>query len=101
MFNELVRASQAVAETNSRRTKIAMLAEFLGRLSPSDIEIAVGFLIGEPRQGRLGVGWASLGRVVEASSPTGTPALTLAEIDQVFEQLGSLSGKGSATSRSA
>ena len=43
----------------ARLEKISLLAELLGRLEPDEIPVVIGFLTGLPRQGRLGIGWAS------------------------------------------
>src|SRR5262249_332065 len=56
----VVAPSRAVAGTSGRLEKVARLADLLGRTPPDLIEIVVGFLTGEPRQGRLGVGGALL-----------------------------------------
>ena len=39
---------------------MAALVELLRRLDPDEVAPAVGFLTGAPRQGRIGVGWATL-----------------------------------------
>src|SRR2546423_3865690 len=50
------------APTPAPPAKIAALADLLRRLAPDEVEPAVGFLVGEPRQGRIGVGWATLAK---------------------------------------
>ena len=57
---EVVAASTEVAATTSRSRKIAILAELLRRLEPDEVPIAVGFLSGLPRQGRVGVGHSTV-----------------------------------------
>jgi hypothetical protein len=63
---EVVEASARVAATPARSAKTAALADLLRRLDPDEVEPAVGFLVGEPRQGRIGVGWATLAKRVAA-----------------------------------
>ena len=95
---ELVDASRSVAETSGRLEKIDRLASLLNRLEPDEIEIAIAFLSGSPRQGRIGVG----GAVVSAAhdvEPSPSPALSLADVDVAFEQLAAASGPGSAAAR--
>lgn len=94
---ELVAASAAVAEVTSRLEKTARLADFLVRVPAEVIEIAVAFLSGSPRQGRIGVGAAT----VEAAdvAPAPAPALELAEVDRVFERVAAASGEGAAATR--
>ena len=43
--------------TRSRKAKVEALAELLRSLDPDEVEVAVGFLTGAARQGRIGVGW--------------------------------------------
>ena len=56
LLDDVVQTSRAVAQAGSRLTKIGLLADLLRRLSPNEIEIAIGMLSGEPRQGRIGIG---------------------------------------------
>jgi len=97
-LNDLVLTSKLVADTSGRLEKIALLAALLKRLAPNEVPIAVGFLTGWPRQGKLGVGWASVAEARPATSAT-TPELTLADVDEAFTRLQSIRGKQSAAER--
>ena len=44
----------------SQIKKIATLADLLRKLDASEVPIAVGFLSGTPRQGRVGVGYRTV-----------------------------------------
>jgi len=55
-LHELVVTSTAVAQASGRLVKIGQLATLLRRLAPTEVEIAIAFLAGEPRQGRIGIG---------------------------------------------
>lgn len=84
-------------DTRARLEKIALLADLLRRLPPEDIPVALGFLIGWPRQGRLGIGWAT---AAEARPPAAsTPTLSLSEVDSAFAALKALRGPRSAAER--
>ncbi|HVL80386.1 MAG TPA: ATP-dependent DNA ligase, partial [Actinomycetota bacterium] len=80
LLAELVGVSRAVAATSSRSAKIATLADLLRQADPEELPIVVGLLTGEPRQGRVGVGWASVSKVVAEPAPA--PSVTLGEIDR-------------------
>ena len=97
-LEELVTASAEVATTSSRLGKISRLADLLMRLSPDEVPIAVGFLIGWPRQGKLGVGWAAVSAARE-HVPAPQASLELREVDTVFDQLSSTSGRNSGAAR--
>jgi DNA ligase-1 len=96
LLREVVETSAAVAATRSRTAKIEAIADCLARMQPEEIPVGAAFLAGEPRQRRLGVGWASLRDV---PPPAAQPSLTLAAVDEAFERLGSLAGSGSQAER--
>ena len=88
----LVEASEATASTRKRSLKIEALAEVFREVELDDAAIAVGLLRGRPRQGKIGVGWATL-EGVEAE-PTAEPSLTIGELDAALDELAQLSGAG-------
>jgi DNA ligase-1 len=94
----LVGTHATVAATSSRRAKIAALAAFLGSLAHDEIPIAVAFLAGELRQGRIGLGWAAVERAREAT-PAATSTLSLEDVDRAFADLAVTKGAGSAERR--
>jgi DNA ligase-1 len=95
----LVETSGAVAGTRSRTAKVTALAELLRALEPAEVEVAVGFLTGVPRQGRIGVGWRSAYRQeVEAAAD---PSVEVLELDAILTELAGTSGPGSQGRRQA
>jgi DNA ligase-1 len=97
LFAELVATSATVGGTRSRKAKVGALAGLLRALAPAEIEAAVSWLAGEPRQGRLGTGWRTLAGLTVP--PAALPGLTLAEVDEVLAELATSSGAGSARRR--
>ena len=95
---ELVAVSQRVTASSGRLAKIAALTELLRGLAPEEIEIAVAYLSGEMRQGKLGVGYATLRDAAGTGTASGTP-LTLEEVDAALDRLRATVGKGSAAGR--
>jgi DNA ligase 1 len=96
-FADVVAASAAVAATGSRFAKIATLAELLGRLDPDEVPVVVGILSGVPRQGRVGIGYATL-RGLDRS-PAAEPSLTVADVDRAIGDVEAATGSGSASRR--
>jgi DNA ligase-1 len=94
----VVATSTAVAETSGRLQKIAHLAELLRALEPQEINIAIAFLTGSPRQGRIGVGYATIREAMNTPAAT-EAALDLREVDAAFDRLAATAGAGSARSR--
>ena len=97
LLADLVATSAAVASTRARSTKVAALAELLGRLAAEEIEAAVGFLTGETRQGRVGVGRATVFRL--DVTPAAVPSLTISDVDGALDRILVTTGGGSAASR--
>ena len=95
---EVAAASRRVAQTASRLGKIRELADCLRRVAPEEIAIAIAFLSGETRQGKLGVAYASLQSARERP-PQLEPTLTLQEVDAAFSVLAAVSGKGAGAAR--
>jgi DNA ligase 1 len=89
----VVDTSRRVAETSKRLEKVELLAQLLRQLRSGEIEIAVGFLSGQIRQGRIGIGYAALREA--AGSPAAEASLELAEIDSIFQEISTTSGSGS------
>jgi DNA ligase-1 len=92
-YGAVVQVSAAVAATPQRSAKIALLAHLLRQVPPAEAQIVVGYLVGEPRQGRIGVGWATLrdARV----EPAAVSTVQVAEIDGLLDRLAVTTGSGS------
>ena len=95
---EVVRVSGEVAGTSRRLEKTAILAGLLQRLAADEIAIAVGFLIGWPRQGKIGVGWATVAEARQVP-PSSDATLELTDVDAAFSELQKATGKGSTARR--
>lgn len=97
-LEEVVLASDEVSQVRSRTAKIERLARVLSLAAPEEVAATVGFLSGELRQGRIGVGGATLQRYWESEGgPEAT--VTIAEFDETLSRIASASGKGSARER--
>ena len=97
LLADLVSASRDVTDTSSRSQKIAILAALLGRLDRDEIAVAVGFLAGVPRQGRVGVGYSTIYGIDRA--PAADASLTIGELDRAIAEVQGMTGSGSATGR--
>jgi DNA ligase 1 len=97
LLADVVTASREVAGTSSRSRKVAILAELLGTLAAGEIPIAVGFLSGVPRQGRIGVGYSTIYGVEHAGAVE--PSLTISDLDRAIVAVSEATGPGSAARR--
>jgi DNA ligase-1 len=100
LLADLVEASTRATQTASRIGKRDAIAAFLRAVAPDEVEIAVAFLAGEPRQGRLGIGLATLA-ALRAGAAAAAPALTLRDVDDALARIAATRGKGAAAERSA
>ena len=94
---DVVTASKDVAGTSARSRKIAILAELLRRLDADEVAVVVGFLSGVPRQGRVGVGYASVYGTEQRAAPEAS--LTVFDLDRTIADIQSATGSGSASAR--
>ncbi|MGD9704466.1 MAG: ATP-dependent DNA ligase [Acidimicrobiia bacterium] len=104
LLASVVEVSDEVAATSKRLEKRRALAGLLRRLAPEEIEPVVGFLTGTPRQGRIGVGWATVGSIASAREGADVPgeaSIEVMELDDAISMLSATSGSGSVSSRQA
>ncbi|MDH3298952.1 MAG: ATP-dependent DNA ligase [Acidimicrobiia bacterium] len=108
-LQDLATTTDAVRRTSSRKAKTELLADLLRRLAPEEIEAAVGFLMAKPRQGAIGVGWATvagLGEIGEAGLDDGSTGgespypPTVLGLDALLSEILATTGSGSVGARS-
>jgi DNA ligase-1 len=99
LLADVLAASAAVTATRSRTAKAQAIADLLRRADPGEVEPVTAWLAGEPRQGRLGLGWRTLSRLTGAAAAT--PSLTVGAMDAALTELAGTSGPGSAARRDA
>ncbi|HEX4868513.1 MAG TPA: ATP-dependent DNA ligase [Acidimicrobiales bacterium] len=99
LLADLVSTSAAVGATRSRTAKVEALVALLRQLAPDEVAATVGFLVGQPRQGRIGVGWRTV-TAVEAG-PADHPSLAVLDLDAALTALAATTGPGSAAARQA
>ncbi len=94
---DLVDTTEAVAATAARGVKIQRLAELLKSASGTEMAVVVGVIAGNPRQGRIGVGWAAVDKTSSTVSANAT--LNLTDLDDLLTQLARTRGKGAQGTR--
>ncbi|TAK84626.1 MAG: ATP-dependent DNA ligase [Betaproteobacteria bacterium] len=99
MLADVVRTSTQVAGSASRLAKTRLIADCLRRLDAEEVAIALPYLSGELRQGKLTLGYAAL--QASLGAPAAAPTLTLHDVDWAFESLKTVKGKGAAARRAA
>ncbi|MEM7288691.1 MAG: ATP-dependent DNA ligase, partial [Actinomycetota bacterium] len=93
----LVETSAAVGATRSRKEKTAALAELLSATAPDEVALVVALIAGDPRQGRIGIGWSTLSAV--ETTPAAEASLTVADLDVLLDEVAATTGEGSTAAR--
>jgi DNA ligase-1 len=99
LFEQLVATSAGVTATPARSAKVEAIAGLLRRLDADEVEPVVAWLSGEPRQGKVGVGWATVFSVDVAHAAD--PSLTIEDVDRAIDSVARMAGPGSAAARQA
>lgn len=94
---DLVETSRRIAATTKRLEKTELLAAILRRVRPDEAEVAVAYLSGATRQGRIGIGYAVLRAA--AVSAAETASLELLEVDRTLDRFAAVKGPGSERAR--
>jgi len=79
-FATIAELSEALAQTSARGAKVATIAGLLQRVAPAEVPAVVGFLSGKPRFGKIGIGYATLGRLL-ARSPAADASLGVGAVE--------------------
>src|SRR5689334_20108553 len=96
LLAEVAAASEAVAVTSGRKAKTELLAACLRDADPAEVRIVAGWLAGQPRQRRTGLGWASLR---DLPPPAEQATLTVLEVDRAFDEAAAVAGAGAVQAR--
>ncbi len=100
LLTVVVDTSTAVGATRSRKTKTDALATLLQTCEPDEVATVVCLLTGEPRQGRIGVGWSTLASARgEIPTPAHEPSVTVADLDDALDRVAATNGPGSVSGR--
>jgi DNA ligase-1 len=97
LFAEVVATSEAVAATRARSRKIAAIAELIRQLAFDEVPVAVAYLTGEPRQGKIGIGWRTVSRLDIPGAAQ--PSVEILEVDRTLDALAAVNGPGSQAAR--
>jgi DNA ligase-1 len=97
LLAQIVETSQRVADTSRRLEKVELLATLLKQLDAEESEIAVAYLCGYTRQGRIGIGSAALR--ASGAEPSAMAALEISDVDRAFASLAAVEGRGAEGQR--
>lgn len=126
LLADVVAATEAVASTSSRTAKAEALAGLLKQAGAAEAAVVARLVAGDPRQGRVGVGWATVAQMTSEpgaeqpvppnaeqdpamTEPAGPeprraeagpgPGLTVADLDSLLDAVAAASGAGAGGRR--
>jgi len=91
LFKELVFTSKRLKETPKKKDKIAILSDYIKRLTPEDCSLAVEFLSGKIPYGKIGIGPKTLEHIVSFSKWEDSP-VSLNEINETLNKTARIKG---------
>ena len=97
LLADLAGTSEALRGTSARNEKVELIADLLARTSGTDLEVVVAALCGAPRQGRIGVGWAT----ARIDGTAGSPSLEIGDLDRLVDELAAAGGPGVKAERAS
>jgi DNA ligase 1 len=97
LLANIVETSRSVGETTKRIEKVNLLSGVVRQLRGEEIEIGVAFLSGSTRQGRIGIGYATLRDATTSAAES--PSLELLDVDRALDALAAVQGPGSEQRR--
>ena len=92
-LSAVTETSSRLSQTPRRTEKIEAIANLLKQSGPEEVEIVTAFLSGFTRQGRTGIGYATLRD--SAASPAATTSLQIGEVDRILDSVAAVQGRGS------
>jgi DNA ligase 1 len=92
LLGNVIDASRRMTETTKRLEKIDILATLLAQLTPNEIDIVVAYLAGMTRQGKIGIGYATVRAA--AASPANSATLGILDVDRTLETIATTQGRG-------
>jgi len=91
MFNVMVEYSERLKRVSSRNEKVAVIQEFLGKISEKEAIIGVNYISGRLRQGKLNIAWKGLSQLFTTSRKK-QRSPNLLQVDNYLEQAQAASG---------
>jgi DNA ligase-1 len=93
-FEEVATASESLRSTASKKEKVAIISELLGRSQGRETYLLAHYLVGSVPSGKLGIGWKTIRNAIEELGPSGR-SVEIHEVQQYLQDLSGMKGAGS------
>lgn len=97
LLHTVVDCSARVSATSKRTEKVAVLAGLFEEMTEPEIPIVVAMLSGEPRQGKIGIGYRVVSEIDVPAADA--PSLRIEEVDDSLTAIADTTGAGSQARR--
>jgi DNA ligase-1 len=97
-LGRLVELSSRVRATSRKTEKVALIADLLRATAGPETALVALYLTGTLPQGRIGIGWRTIGSASPEGPPAGEP-LALEDVDRAMGAIAEAKGTGSAGRR--
>lgn len=98
-LKRLVDTWGALRQTRSRNEKIALLGELLRECDPEEVRLVVSYLSATLPQGKIGIGYAALRKVLDTPADGSSSSSPLIDLDAAFDSIAAEKGAGSGARR--
>jgi DNA ligase-1 len=93
LLQSVVDTSREVTATTKRGEKIERISNLLKQADADEVGIVTAFLSGATRQGRIGIGYATLRDA--GAAPAEAASLTIGDVDRALDEIARVQGSGS------
>jgi DNA ligase-1 len=93
-FETLVHASERLRSTASKKEKVAIISDLLGRSRERETYLLAHYLVGSAPSGKLGIGWKTIQNAIEGLGPPNRSA-PMVEVQRYLTDLSATKGAGS------
>jgi DNA ligase-1 len=97
LFHAVVDGSARVSATSKRTEKVAVLSDLFEEMGEGEVPIVVAMLSGEPRQGKMGVGYRAISQI--GVSAADSPTVSVEDVDASLTAIAGATGPGSQAVR--
>jgi DNA ligase-1 len=97
LFHAVVDSSTRVSATSKRTEKVAVLADLFRAMGEVEVPIVVAMLSGEPRQGKIGIGYRAISQIDVPAAVA--PFVGVEDVDASLTAVAGVTGPGSQAVR--
>lgn len=95
LLREIVEYHKKIKHTTSKNAKVGILADLIKKIPDDELSIGIGLISANIPVGKIGIGWATIRRVIRSKTKSGSQSISLVDLKNLLDKLSEVSGKGS------